>query len=60
MFLPNNFKMNEMAIKKIYIQWKMLSRIEESVFGLNSVEWFRLNRVNETRDYFIEEIQEWK
>lgn len=52
--------MNEMAIKKIYIQWKMLSRLEESVFGLNSVEWFRLNRVNETRDYFIEEIQEWK
>ena len=58
MFLPNNFKMNEMVIKKKYIQWKMLSRLEESVFGLNSVEWFRLNRVNETRDYFIEEIQE--
>ena len=58
MFLPNNFKINEMVIKKKYIQWKMLSRLEESVFGLNSVEWFRLNRVNETRDYFIEEIQE--
>ena len=58
MFLPNNFKMNEMVIKKKYMQWKMLSRLEESVFGLNSVEWFRLNRVNETRDYFIEEIQE--
>ena len=60
MFLPNNFKMNEMVIKKKYKQRKMLSTLEESVFGLNSVEWFRLNRVNETRDYFIEEIQEWK